>query len=186
MHRGCARRFGNGKRLSSCSSRIRTNPYFWGENNDQVGRNSAILSSCLRQIWQLFTQLYSAAYVATPHSGFLRISSSISRARRCFGSNSRAFSKHVTASLSCSKSNKHIPIMQCMLASAEFSISAVWAHSLARSKHALAQIGIPCSCNTRHFSKCSCGEFGLFSIARSKHARVISTFPMLNSAFPLR
>ena len=35
-------------------------PVFCDDNDNQVGRNSAILSSGLRQIWRLFTKLYSA------------------------------------------------------------------------------------------------------------------------------
>ena len=36
---------------------------FWDENNKRLGRNSAILSSGLHQIWRLFTKLYSAVYI---------------------------------------------------------------------------------------------------------------------------
>ena len=38
-------------------------PVFWDKNNKRLGRNSAILSSGLHQIWRLSTKLYSAVYV---------------------------------------------------------------------------------------------------------------------------
>ena len=38
-------------------------PVFWDKNNKRPGRNSAILSSGLHQIWRLLTKLYSAVYV---------------------------------------------------------------------------------------------------------------------------
>ena len=37
-------------------------PVFWDKNNKRLGRNSAILSSDLHQIWRLFAKLYSAVY----------------------------------------------------------------------------------------------------------------------------
>ena len=39
---------------------------FWDKNNKRLGRNSAILSSDLHQIWRLFTKLYSAVYLSAP------------------------------------------------------------------------------------------------------------------------